>query len=114
MNIIFSGHYDAADSWNRSLFNTIKISLKFVPMGPINNILALVSVKPLPMHICVPRLQWVKIMSHLFSVIYSVMSDVMVKQGAYASVAIELTWARIQYKDVITGIGNPIMEIRRS
>ena len=42
------------------------------------------------------------------------MSDVMVKQGAYASVAIALTWARIQYKDVITGIGNPIMEIRRS
>ena len=61
---------------NENVWILIKISLKFVPMGPINNIPALVLImacrrpgdKPLSepmivslsMHICVARPQWVK------------------------------------------------------
>ena len=61
---------------NENVSTAIKISLKFVPKGPINNIQALVQImawrrpgdKPLsepmmvslPMHICVARPQWVK------------------------------------------------------
>ena len=64
---------------NENVLILIKISLKFVPIGPINNIPALVQVmawrrpggKPLsePMmvslltHICVTRPQWVKLVS---------------------------------------------------
>ena len=60
---------------NENVWIPIKISLKFVPQGPINNILALVQImawrrpgdKPLsgpmmvrlPTHICVTRPQWV-------------------------------------------------------
>ena len=62
--------------FNENVWISIKISLKFVPKGPINNIPALVQVmawrrsgdKPLsepmmvslPTHICVTRPQWVK------------------------------------------------------
>ena len=62
---------------NENICISIKISLKFVPKGPINNILVLVQimawrrlgVKPsyepmmvrLPTHICVTRPQWVSI-----------------------------------------------------
>ena len=62
---------------NENVWISIKISLKFVPKGPINNIPALVQImvwcrpgnKPLseammvnlPTHICVSRPQWVKI-----------------------------------------------------
>ena len=74
--------YFADDIFKRIFFNenvwiSIKISLKFVPKGPINNIPALVQImawrrsgdKPLsePMmvglstHICVTRPQWVKL-----------------------------------------------------
>ena len=99
----FSKHWDVTGSWNPSperhslilqrqchfagdifkciLFNEdvwipIKISLKFIPKGAINNILAMVQMmawrrpgdKPLsepmvvslPTHICVTRPQWVK------------------------------------------------------
>ena len=61
---------------NENVWISIKISLKFVPKGPINNIAALVQMmawrwpgdKPwsepmmvrLPTHICVSRPQWVK------------------------------------------------------
>ena len=61
---------------NENVWIPIKISLKFVPQGPINNIPALVQImawrrpgdKPLsepmmvrlPTHICVTRPQWVK------------------------------------------------------
>ena len=61
---------------NENVYISIKISLKFVPKGPINNIPALVQImawcrpgdKPLPepmmvsllTHICVNRPQWVK------------------------------------------------------
>ena len=61
---------------NENVWIPIKISLKFVPKGPINNIPALVQImawhcagdKPLsepkmvslPTHICVTRPQWVK------------------------------------------------------
>ena len=76
-----NGHHFPDDifKWifsNENIWILIKISLKFVPMGPINNILALVLImawrrpgdKPLsePMivslltHICVARPQWVK------------------------------------------------------
>ena len=75
------GHF-ADDIFKRIFLNeiiwiTIKISLKFVPRGSINNIPALVQImawrrpgdKPLPepmmvnlpMHICVTRPQWVKV-----------------------------------------------------
>ena len=74
----------ADDTFKRIFLNenvriSIKISLKFVPKGPINNNPALVQImawrrsgdKPLsePMmvslltHICVTRLQWVKLLS---------------------------------------------------
>ena len=62
---------------NENVWISIKISLKFVPKGPINNIPALVQImawrrpgdKPLseammvnlPTHICVTRPQWVKL-----------------------------------------------------
>ena len=76
-----NGRRFADDTFKRIFFNenvriSIKISLKFVPKGPINNIPALVQImdwrrsgdKPLsePMmvslltHICVTRPQWVK------------------------------------------------------
>ena len=61
---------------NENVWIPIKISLKFVPKGPINNIWALVQIKAwrrpgdkplsepmmisLPTHICVTRPQWVK------------------------------------------------------
>ena len=64
---------------NENVWIPIKISWKFVPKGPINNIPALVQImawhrpgeKPLsesmmvglPMHICVTRPQWVKTFS---------------------------------------------------
>ena len=62
--------------FNENVWISIKISLKFVPKGPINNIPALIQImawrrsgnKPLsepmmislPTHICVTRPQWVK------------------------------------------------------
>ena len=62
--------------WNENVWIWLKIPLKFVPRGPINNIPALVQImawrrpgdKPLsepmlvfvPTHICVTRPQWVK------------------------------------------------------
>ena len=62
---------------NENVWISIKISLKFVPKGPINNIPSLVQImawrcpgnKPLseammvylPTHICVTRPQWVKV-----------------------------------------------------
>ena len=68
---------------NENVWIPIKISLKFVPEGPINNIPALVQImawhqpgdKPLsetmmvrlPMHICVTRPQWVKMEPALFA-----------------------------------------------
>ena len=61
---------------NENVWISIKISLKYVPKGPINNILSLLHImawrrlgeKPLsgpmmvrsPMHICITRPQWVK------------------------------------------------------
>ena len=76
-----NGRHFTEDIFKRIFFNenvwiSIKISLKFVPKGPINNIPALVHItawhrscdKPLsepmmvslPTHICVTRPQWVK------------------------------------------------------
>ena len=62
--------------FNENVWISIKISLKFVPKGPINNIPALVQIMAwrrsgdkalsepmmvsLPTHICVTRPQWVK------------------------------------------------------
>ena len=77
-----NGRHFADDTFKRIFLNgnvliSIKISLKFVPKGTINNIPALVQImawrrpgdKPLseprmvslPTHICVTRPQWVKI-----------------------------------------------------
>ena len=76
-----NGHHFADDTFKRIFLNenvriSIKISLKFVPKGPINNIPALVQImawlrpgdKPLSepkmdnllTHICVTQPQWVK------------------------------------------------------
>ena len=65
---------------NENVWISIKISLKFVPKGPINNIPALVQImawrrpgdKPLsepmmvrlPTHICVTRPQWINSFGH--------------------------------------------------
>ena len=70
---------------NENVWIPIKISLKFVPKGPINNIPALVQImawrrpgeKPLsepmivsvPTHICAARPQWVKVSSYYCSFI---------------------------------------------
>ena len=79
-----NGHHFADDTFKRIFFNenvriSMKISLKFVPKGPINNIPTLVQImawrrsgdKPLsePMmvslltHICITLPQWVKIIA---------------------------------------------------
>ena len=66
---------------NENVLISIKISLKFIPMGPINNIPTLVHImawrrpgdKPLsepmvvrfPTHICVTRPQWVNILKRI-------------------------------------------------
>ena len=71
--------------FNENVWSLIKISLKFVPKGPINNIPALVQImawhrpgnKPLsePMmvslltHICVTRPQWVNCLCHTFIIL---------------------------------------------
>ena len=79
--------------FNENVWISIKISLKFVPKGPINNIPALVQImawrrsgdKPLsepmvvslPTHICVTRPQWVQnetVKSHLYCYISTFMS----------------------------------------
>ena len=68
---------------NENVWVSIKISLKFVPKGPINNIPALFRImawrragdKPLsepmmvslPKHICLTRPQWVKMQSHFLT-----------------------------------------------
>ena len=83
-----NGHHFADDTLkriflNQNVRNSIDISLKFVPKGPINSILALVLImawrrsgdKPLsePMsdslltHICVTRPQWVKRLEYAHS-----------------------------------------------
>ena len=61
---------------NENVWIPIKISLKFVPKGPINNIPALVQImawrRPmmlrLPTHICVTRPQWVNVIDEHASV----------------------------------------------
>ena len=89
-----NGRHFADDTFKRIFMNEnvrilIKISLKFVPKGPINNIHALVQImawrrpgdKPLsePMlvslltHICVTRPQWVKSPIHSEKVYFMVM-----------------------------------------
>ena len=76
MAAIFQTIFSNEFSWMKNVWISIRISLKFVPMGPINNIPALVQImawrrpssKPLsePMmvnllaHISVLRPQWVK------------------------------------------------------
>ena len=73
---------------NENVWISIKISLKFVPKGPINNVPTLVQImawcrpgdKPLsepmmvnlPTHICVPRPQWVKNSQTPYTVLYSI------------------------------------------
>ena len=88
-----NGRHFADDIFKHIFFNenvwiSIKISLKFVPKGPINNIPALVQImawrrpgdKPLsepmmvtlPMHICVARPQWVKLISRENWFVYTI------------------------------------------
>ena len=93
---------------NENSWIPIKISLKFVPKGPINNIPALVQImawrppgdKPLsepmmvrlPTHICVTRPQWVKLeILELISRIdiLSTNSSLMIRQQA-------ITWANVE------------------
>ena len=77
MDAILQTPFSNAFSWNENAWVPIKISLKIVPRGPINNIPALVQImawrrpgdKPLsgpmmvrlPTHISVTRPQWVNI-----------------------------------------------------
>ena len=98
--------------FNENVWISIKISLKFVPKGPINNIPALVQImawrrsgdKPLseammvslPTHICVIRPQWVKHITHTqlethWCVISIVATDAMVlKHQAISSQGADL------------------------
>ena len=92
----WNGRHFADDIFNRIFLNknvliSIKISLKFVPKGPINNIPALVQImawrrpgdKPLSepvmvrllTHICVTRPQWVNL-SHDISSIFGQYNDI--------------------------------------
>ena len=92
MAAIFLTTFSNAFSWNENVWISIKISLKFVPRGPINNIPALVQImawrrqgdKPLsePMmvilltHICVTRPQWVNvILLQIFHIVLSPWKD---------------------------------------
>ena len=79
MAAIFQTTFSNAFCWMKMYEFRLKISLKFVPQGPINNIPALVQImawrrpgdKPLsgpmmvklPTHICVTRPQWVKVIA---------------------------------------------------
>ena len=81
-----NGHHLADDIFkciflNENVWIPVKISLKYVPKGPINNIPALVQIMAwrrsgdkllsepmmfgLPTHICVTRPQWVNMASHV-------------------------------------------------
>ena len=76
-------------SWNENVWIPIRISLKFVPKGPINNIPAMVQImawrrpgdKPLSeammvsllAHICVTRPQWVKLRPRSFYILMSLL-----------------------------------------
>ena len=85
-----NGRHFADDTFKHIFLNenvriSLKISLKFVPKGPINNIPALVQIvawrrpgdKPLsepmmvrlPTHICVSRPQWVELTQKLFELL---------------------------------------------
>ena len=111
---------------NENAWISIKISLKFVPQGPINNIPALVQImawrrsgdKPLsepmmvslPMHICVTRPQWVKVMnrcsqttSHYMSqcwprssMLYIIIKSQWVKDNFFSIVYDEI-WYRLSF-----------------
>ena len=76
---------------NENVGIAIKISLKFVPKGPINNIPSLVQIMAwhrsgdkllsepmmvsLPTHICITRPQWVKILKDEFKTCYGCEDD---------------------------------------
>ena len=96
--------------WNENVMILIKISLKFVPRGPINNIPSLVQImawcrpgnKPLSEPIMVrlrthvTRPQWVKTPPHgwqrpVYSSVNTTAADDLVTQGSQASTAIILT-----------------------
>ena len=90
MAAIFQTTFSNAFSWMKIYKFWFKISLKFVPKGPINNIPALVQImvwrrlggKPLsePMmvilltHICVTRPQWVNTMSKMLPKLQPIVS----------------------------------------
>ena len=75
MPTIFQTAFSNAFFFNENVLMLIKISLRFIPKGPINNIPALVQIMPwrrsgdkplsepmmvsLPRHICINRPQWV-------------------------------------------------------
>ena len=103
---------------NENVWISFKISLKFVPKGPINNIPALVQImawrrpgdKPLsepmmvrlPTHICVTRPQWVNSLTpgkfewHFRHVIFK---QILVIDGWGISCEIALTWMPLDFTD---------------
>ena len=105
-----NGHHFADDVfkcifWNENVWISLKISLKFVPKGPINNIPALVQImawcrpsdKPLSeamtvrllTHKCITRPQWVKVIFTFRIADFSprakglILSSVSVVEGVY-------------------------------
>ena len=90
---------------NENVWNSIKISLKFVPKGLINNMTAMVQImawrqpgdKPLSelmmvsllTHICITRPHWV---NPTWSTANIKAADGQVMQGTRASAAMVLTW----------------------
>ena len=100
---------------NENVSILIKISLKFVPKGPINNIPALVQImawcrpgnKPLsepmmvnlPTHICVTRPQWVNLIWLLTKMLISYME---VLQSLKALTEIHYSWEKLCYLGIST------------
>ena len=100
---------------NENVWILIKISLMFVPMGPINNIPALVQImawrrsgdKPLsepmmvrlPTHICVNRPQWVN--NKCFEIIPS--SRTTFNRSQYITYFIFCHWDEAKFIDIVIG-----------
>ena len=103
---------------NENVWTPIKISLKFVPKGPINNIPALVQImawrrpgdKPLsesmmvslPTHICVTRPQWVNSLAPVkfeWNFRYVIFNQILVTDGWGISCEIAPIWTSLDFTD---------------
>ena len=120
----FSRRQFEMDFWNENAWISIKISLKFVPGGPMNTFQSLVQIlvwrrpgdKPLSepmmvslmMHICITLLQWVNAKSHSFETLQDFQVRYLIDSWIDGLVADSI------YRCHVTSIGIPIIKIRWS